>query len=281
MAPGERNLKSMLQHIESATNWLQQLDDERSAARKLFMLFYYLVDGHSVRKIDDRLVVNVDLVRNIADSMHRAVEFKTPASSQGSPAKVFADFWERLTSLTPPNEWPVLAGSFRRMADSTVIKYEAIDDGVTMPLDRFIQVRRHVPVMTFLSVERALRGIPVSTSGEDAVLAGLVADYIGWTNDLFSAKREIEENFNLVLVGREAWQLPMDKAADRVVGMLEERRREYARRTGDLGRFSELTASGVVPFYDELIHAATQIYRSSEWYRAAKEIPDAIVRPPR
>ncbi|WP_143539507.1 terpene synthase family protein [Saccharopolyspora spinosa] len=271
----------MLLHIESAINWLQPLDDERSATRKLFMLFYYLADSHSVRKIDDRLVVNVDLVHNIADGVHRTVEFRAPSSSQGSPAKIFADFWERLTSLTAPNEWPVLADSSRCLADSMVIKYEAIGDGVTLPLDRFIQVRRHVPVTTFLSVERALRGIPVSTSEEDATLANLVADYIGWTNDLFSAKREIEENFNLVLVGREAWQLPIDKAVDRVVGMLEERRREYARRVGELGQFSELTTSGVVPFYDELIHATAQIYRSSEWYRAAKEVPDAIVRPPR
>ncbi|MFF1278238.1 terpene synthase family protein [Streptomyces marokkonensis] len=246
---------------------LPVLDGPGSGVRELFILFYFVTDDMCVRHHYGRAVVNRWLVDETRSCVHHVLKNGSVTRGTAAPGRLFHLFWRKATRLVHPEEHDRLTTVFSGLVDAMRIKYQFIAAPVPFSLEEFLNLRRRIPAVSFLELERALRAIP--SSGAALVRqAETVADCLSWTNDLHSADKEQHEGFNLVHMIRRAHGVTLSEAKEEVEQLLITRKQMYKDACkvvrGKHGRESDR----LLNCYDNLLAAIAPVHEQGSRYRA-------------
>lgn len=257
---------AMRAHISAAAAHLPELEACRAEVRRLFLLFYTVTDDLCAHRGPSGVVVDLTLVDVVRRHMAEALSTGACPGATTTPAELFNRFWRALTDLTGPTERDRLAEALRGLADAMKVKYRCIASSQRLGLDKFVAVRRQVPGMSFLELERVLQVIPPPSTAFATVTEN-VADYLSLTNDLHSITKERDEGFNLVLVLRSVLRITEAEAVVEAERRLHASHAQYSRAKESFVRASGSASTRLLAVYDDVMAAVAPLHLQASRYR--------------
>ncbi|MEU8718511.1 terpene synthase family protein [Streptomyces sp. NPDC048663] len=266
----DAGLTGAQEHASTMAARLPALNGPRAEVRQLFILFYTVTDDICVVNGPNGAVVDLSLIDAVQRCVVDIIESGQPVNDTGLPGRIFQYFWYTLKKNVPANEHDRLAALFRGMVHAMGVKYRCISSRSTLPMRKFFAIRRQIPVLPFMELERALRGVPPADTVAKLSLRPLteaVSDCISWTNDLHSAKKERNEGFNLVLLTRDARRITSSEASEEVRRLIAGRRTTYADASVAFRSDPGSPVEGLLALYDDLLAAVTPLHEQALRYR--------------
>ena len=270
--PGEDDFRATRAQVHAMAARLPRLEGAAAEIRLYFLLFYLLVDDLCLPPAKSG--PNVDLVRfeEIRHNVLKVLASGGPLQETNAAGTIFEHFWNAAVDTVPAGEHDHLNAVMSDLIDSMCSKYHCIATGIALPLEKFLKLRRRIPAIAYLELERCLRGIEAPT-GDDGpwwhLLTESVADCLSWTNDLHSASKEQGERFNLVLQLSGSVEHGTAQAEHEVRRRISARHAEYLAASREWRHTSDEPVGQMLTVYDELLASVPTIYARSARYRPA------------
>lgn len=254
-----------LAHAARAAAALPALTPGRSDIRQLFILFYFLLDDSCVTTRNNHVRVDLHQVHALCEAMRATLNGREHTAGAFPAASLFQDFWLALKPRAAAEDLTRLRTVLTEMAEALEVKYRAIALQRFPPCDEFKIIRRRVPALAVLELERVLHRFP-RPGGEYAAATAAVADVMSWTNDIHSCRKEQLEGFNLVLILTRSHHVPLYQADATVREMINQRRNDWISEKRVLWSSSTEPTPRVLTLYTQILEAIAPLHATAPRY---------------